>query len=559
MVKVLEKINIAEGKRDLSFKTEDVFDFNDVYGENVDPRNFFIDENARTINRGRNKANDCIRRYIMSYDTFMETFKDSIFDMFGATKYVKPAGSADANYYQFFQQPVGIRGDQVEVLFYWARRPDKLVLMANDVVIYNGPNPYNHKQLPFAAASDVTRLRGFWARGESQLLESIQDELTTTRRMRLDRNYMDIFKMFLVSESENLDDDEAIVAPSRFLTVRDPVNGIRALEYGPVSPNAYQEEDRLKQDGREVTGVTSPMSSGTATEAAIFKEATMKVLQYKVWRWSRELLWDIYALRVPNIVQFYSEPNIEQIVGAQKAAEFRRIMTQNIQLKSKPTGELIEERRKGFYFFDVSPSDVVPTYGKYNLRIVGEASFPLSKPLRQQQVEKFFASPVAQAAMQSGYWDIKKAADIYAKEYDYDPDDLKQSTEEEPDVQGASEGKLIEIAGKKNEMMLAGQALPPTPYSTRAHTDLHLALMESERFKQALASNPQLSEIFSNHVLGEEKAQGMREQGSEEDALMSSYGGGSSTSEGILAGEAKATQPSMVKGAEFTPMGMMNK
>jgi hypothetical protein len=42
----------------------------------------------------------------------METFKDSIFDMFGATKYVKPAGSADANYYQFFQQPVGIRGDQ---------------------------------------------------------------------------------------------------------------------------------------------------------------------------------------------------------------------------------------------------------------------------------------------------------------------------------------------------------------------------------------------------------------------------------------------------------------
>jgi predicted alternative tryptophan synthase beta-subunit len=83
-------------------------------------------------------------------------------------------------------------------------------------------------------------------------------------------------------------------------------------------------------------------------------------------------------------------------------------------------------------------------------------------------------------------------------------------------------------------MMLAGQALHRTPYSTRAHTDLHLALMESERFKQALASNPQLSEIFSNHVLGEEKAQGMREQGSEEDALMSSYGGGSSTSEGII-------------------------
>ncbi len=562
VVKNLKKIEFEKEKQKFVFEDSEVYDFNDVFGETVDLENFFIDPLARTINRGKKKANDVIRRYIMNYDTFMETFKGTVYDMFGATSYVRTGASASSDYWQFYMPPTGLAADGVEVLFYWARRPDKLILMANDVVIYNGPNPYRHKQLPFAGASDVSRLKGFWARSQPNLLESIQDELTTLRRMRIDRQHMDIYKMFLMPDRDTIEDEEGIVAPSRFLYVSDP-SAVKTLEYGDINPSAYMEEDRLRQDGREVTGVNSPQPSGTATEAAIFKEATMKVLQAKVWKISREFLNDIVMLRASNISQFYSEPNIEKMVGEEKASEFRRIITNDVELKMTQDGKLLEERKKGTYFFDIDPKFIMPKHGRFYIKPISEPAFPLSKPLRQQQLDKFTASPVVQAAIMNKYWDVNKVADKYAEEYDFDSDDFKASPSGTiTGDRGFSEEKLIEIAGVENEGMVGGKEIPSTPYATRGHTMLHIAFMDSDAFKQAVRQDPKVVAAFAKHIMGEDTAQKLRGGGEEEQMIAQNnrgMAGGNSTSQGIMAGGAKATNPSKVVGAEETPMGMMYK
>src|SRR4030043_362171 len=67
-VRVLKKFDMEKNVEEYKKKT--IYDFDDVYGENVNLRDFFKDEMARTINMGRYKANDCIRRYIMNFDTF---------------------------------------------------------------------------------------------------------------------------------------------------------------------------------------------------------------------------------------------------------------------------------------------------------------------------------------------------------------------------------------------------------------------------------------------------------------------------------------------------------
>ena len=407
-VQILKKFNLETKEEE--YEKKDVYDYDDVYGSTVNIRNFFLDPAARTINNGKHKANDAIRRYIMSHTTFMENFKDSIWDQFGDVKHVKPGG--DLNYYQFYTPPENInKDDEVEVLFYWGRRPDKMIIMANDVVIRDGPNPYAHKQLPFAEGSDVPRLNQFWARGEPALLESIQDEMTTIRRMRIDRQHMDIWKMFLVSNRENLDEDEAIVAPSRFLFVDDPKNSIVPLEYKDVNPSAYQEEDRLKQDGREVTGIESPQPAGTATEAAIFKESTMKALRLKIWLLSRELMTNIVRLRVPNITQYYSIPKAVEVLGEKKVAEYRKIRTNNMNLELKKDGTLLEEESKDDHFFVVLPEMITPQYGGFDLKMSGEPSFPVSKPLQQQKVAEFMQHPVVMGAIQNSYYSVNKMAD----------------------------------------------------------------------------------------------------------------------------------------------------
>lgn len=547
-VKYLKKFDLEKNEEE--YVKKDIYDYNDVYGESVSLFDFYIDPIARTINRGKYKADDCIRRYIMSYNAFMESFKGTIFDQFGATKYVRAGKGTD--YYQYYQPGNSTnQGEQVEVLWYWGRRPDKLIIVANDVVIRDGPNPFRHKQLPFAEGSDVPSLYSFYGMGEPHLLESIQDELTTLRRMRIDRQHLDIWKMFLVNNREDLDEDEAIVAPSRFIHVDDPVNGIRALDYDDINPSAYMEEDRLKQDGREVTGVTSPQPSSTATDAAIQKESTMRALRMKIWLLSRELLTGIIRLRTPNIVQYYSTPRVEGIVGEDKMTLFREIRTKDVQLELGRDGMLVEKDDKGDHFFEVKPDMIEPYYGGYDLKFSAEPSLPVSKPLLQQKFNELSNNPIVMLAIQNGYYDPGKIADKGFEVNDYDPEQFKANADANPQNK-IDQTQLLELANRENEQIAKGVAVPSTPYASRQHTNIHLAYMDSKAFTGI--PQDKFMTVLQNmmaHIQGEGAAQDMRSQGG---GQMPTPGQpAQSVGQGVMGSESKAAMPNMAIGAENVP------
>lgn len=549
-VKVLSKFDVEKGIEE--YKTKDVDDFNDVYGECVSLWDFYIDPMARTINMGRYKANDCLRRYIMNLDTFRETFKGPIWNPLNAVQYVRAGG--DLNYYQFYTPPEGINKDnQVEVLFYYARRPDKFIIIANDVVIRDGPNPYAHKQLPFAEGSDVPRMDKFYANGEPALLESIQDELTTLRRMRIDRQHMDLWKMFLVSSRDNLDDEDAIIAPSRFITVDDP-DSVKPLEYRDINPSAYKEEELLKQDGRQVTGIESPQSAGTATESAIFKESTMKSLRMKIWLLSRQLLTGVVRLRVPNIVQFYSTPTVEKIVGEEKMAKYRTIRTTDIALEFTKDGKVVEKKEKGDHFFEVTPDMINPMYGGFDYKLSAEPTFPISKPLLQQKVNELTQHPIIQGAVASGYYELGKLADWMMEINDKDPEEFKTAQNKPPII---DETQLLELANRENEIMLKGKRVEPTAYASRAHTDIHLAFMSSEPFKQATRT-ANVMENFTYHIMGESKAQELRGQAEPQGGAVGGVAQPpQNEAQGIQQGQAQATQPAMALGPTGQSQGIV--
>jgi hypothetical protein len=548
VVKELKNFDMVKGEEE--YVKKDMYDFDDVFGENVSLFDFYIDPKARTINRGRYKADDCIRRYTMSYDAFMETFKGSIFDQFGHCQYVK--AGATSEYYQYYEPNESLTAqDNVELLWYWGRTADKLIIVANDVVIRDGPNPYAHKQLPFAEGSDVPDLYSFYGKGEPTLLESIQDELTTLRRMRIDRQHLDIWKMFIVSNRENLDEDEAIVAPSRFLYVDDPTNSIKALEYGDVNPSAYREEALLKEDGREVTGLMSPQPSSTATDAAIQKEATMRALRLKIWLLSRELLTNIIRLRVSNIVQFYSTPKVENIVGEGRMPQFRQIRTQDTVLEFGRDGQMIEKKVKGDHFFEIRPEMIIPYHKGYDLKLSAEPTLPISKPLLQQKVNELSNNPIVISAIEQGYYHAGKIADKIFEVNDFDSEIFKQAPQGE-EQSPVNEEMLLELANRENEMILAGQRVPPTPYASRSHTNIHLAFMDSEKFKSA--PQAKFQEVLGNmvyHAMGEGQAQEARSKGGTQLPVAGQPQMG--VGPGVEASETKAAMPGRMIGAEGVP------
>lgn len=525
-----------KGKRLPEYNETEIFEYDDCYMESVSPYELYFDEVARTINRGPYKCRDAIRRYIMKLDDFKTFFSGDVWDPFNNVRFVRPGG--DTNWYSFYQPPNDVdKGEEVEVLWYWSRSPnDSLRIVANDVLIKDGPNPYKHKQIPFAMTYDVKRPHKFYHKGEPKLLESIQKELNIIRRMITDRNHLDIDKMWLIGRNETFNEDDTISRPHGYIRVDDPSN-YKPLEYGDIPASVSLTLQEINKDATRVTGVNDRFSIGatpiTATDAAIKKEQMMQSIKAKLRRLEKGFLVDIGRMRVSNIIQFYSQPKLEKILGdagtqefeRQKAEairqgflvetggktykkEFRNIRVKGKELAPDARGEIQEFPKQGYSFFDLKPEYFVPVArGGFQIRFEAGSTMPVSKALMVKQTQDAVTQLMPLASAGIGY-DPVKLGDELLKSLDKDPEDFKIESAEQ-DVSQAREEILINLASQENEEVTKGSPIPElgTPYATAAHTKIHLAYMRSPKGQGMPDTNFRL---LSKHAMGEITAQEMR-------------------------------------------------
>jgi hypothetical protein len=532
--------------KDKDGKKQRMVEFDDCYLEPVRLWDFFIDEVARGFT-GPYAAQDCIRRYIMDYDDF-RTFFQGKWDPMGNAELVKPGG--DTNYYEFYIPPDRIEHSrQVEVLWYWNKPSDLLSIVANDVNVFYDANPYKHKQLPFVRAIDIKRPHQFYGKGECEILESLQDEINTLRRMTIDRNHLDIDKPVFVNDTLTLEDEDTIARPHGIIPVGD-VSGIKFAEYSDIPASVFQQLNMLNDDKVRITGMDerqqSVAGSGTATEASILKEATLKRMNMKMWHMKNDTLIDIGRLRVENILQFYTQPKLEKILNdkqMQDAQAMGRLVKQNGQNyeANYRNVRLIDQQfglnpdtqepeitpSKGFTFFEALPEYFLPEKGGYDIIIKGTESIPLSKPLMQQKADEMYDRLVKNPAI-----DISKLSSYLLKSRDLDPDDFIKAPQGQPGqpgqgqqpgqpgqpgqqggqqglIQGQGLQKIIDLAGIENSEMLKGNKIGPTPFAPVAHTQVHLEFMKSKDFKES--KDPKILQIFATHVMGEIMAQHARQ------------------------------------------------
>jgi len=514
------KIKTKDGKE------QDVFEFDNCYLEPVRLWDFFIDERARAFS-GPHGANDCIRRYIMDYDDFRNFFRGEVWDPKKRASLVKPGG--DTNYYEFYKPPERMEHDrEVEVLWYWNKPKDLLAIIANDVNVKYGPNPYKHKQLPFVRAIDVKRPYQFYGKGEAELLESLQDEVNTLRRMIIDRNHLDIDKPILVSDTLTIEDDDAITRPHGLIPVGD-VNAAKPLEYSDIPKSVFMSLEMLNDDKIRVTGMDerqqSVAAAGTATEAAILKEATMKRLGMKIWNIKNDTLVDVGKLRVANIMQFYAQPKLEEIIGEDRVAKAEaegtlvksngrnyresyrniRLKDQKVQVNQK-TGQTTLSPFKGNTFFEADPKFFLPTHGGYDIRYKATSALPISKPLEQQKADEMYDRLAGNPTV-----DPWKLAEFLIKSRDEDPDEFRVQKPGEQQPKGVQLKQMIDLAGIENDEMLKGNPIKSTPYASPAHTEMHIEFMRSDKFKEDIPEDSKVLQIFTDHVTGEIMAQQSRQ------------------------------------------------
>lgn len=550
--RIVQQILETKANGERKYKNIEINDFDDVYLEHVRLQEVWFDEYARSLN-GTYAAKDCVRRVVMNIDDFKNFFKGPIWDPLGNAKYVSPGG--DVNYYEYYKPSEGIdHSRQVEVYWYWTTREtpgrpnvsDGLYIVANDVMIVHGPNPYNHKRLPFVRQVDILKANTFYGKGESQLLESIQEEQTTLRRMIIDRNHLDIDKMFLLSNREtDLSDEDLIARPHGVINVEDIAN-VKPLEYGDIPTSTYKSLEMLSDDAVRITGqddrMQSVQSPTTATQAAILKEATLKRLRTKIWLLRNLTLYNVGLLRESNIRQFYSVPKVEKIVGqkgtdtyysrVRDAYKSGRLQMKNgipyeqkyktIRLSNQKLvigeNDISLQKSKEPTFFEATPELITPMYGSFDVKISPMPSIPVSKPLMQEKASAMFDRLIQLPQI----YDPSKLGDALLEVHDYDPDEFKPDKSVQEQLSSNMVGKSLQVAQVENQELMRGKELPPTPYAMEPHTEAHIAMINSPEMMALPPDSPILAGLV-RHIQGELQAQQQRQTAMSSQPGMNGY------------------------------------
>lgn len=267
------------------YTKREVVEFNDIYRENLDPWNVWIDDMALPNNQF--SLRDWAWRKVYPLDTFKEEFAG-----WKLTELVEPggitterlSGKSSTN----VQEKKFKEKDLVEVHFYENRIKDQFVVIANGVPVVIAPLPISDnkglKKLSlWQAYWNLRSATSSYGIGIYEAMRHDQDLLDKIRNMTIDQLVMSIYKMFFFQGTQSLTETGDIkIAPGVGKQVLDPKN-ISWLQVPGPGNEAWLGLERFRKDLDEASGITDPLlgsvTGKTAFEIAQAKEAALKRLK----------------------------------------------------------------------------------------------------------------------------------------------------------------------------------------------------------------------------------------------------------------------------------------
>lgn len=499
----------------ITYKEQEITDFDDDYTQWVPNEFIFIDEKATSID----EAVDGFEREIINIEEFHRKYgnKPGFFD----TQYVIAGG--DVSNRSFFQLPQDITNQDVEVLHYMNRSTDAYWCCANNITIYDGPLPSYHKELPWTPLYQYRVPGQFWGMGIPKVIHYLSEERRSIRNLNMDRQKLSIQKMFLHNSSFDIDDEDLVTRPHGLISVDtggQPLSSaIVPVEYGDVPASYFKTEEILLEDIRRAHGIDDRIqgvpAGGTATEAAILKESSLKRVNLISITNEMDSVVRIGRLKWSNIQNGYTTARIESITEDNEEKEKKVYRTVSIPGKKF---EIVDENgKKSLRMSDVQGASALTLKkkfakyieGNYDVYVDAEIFTPISKAIDQTKKTEMFSLMLSNPATLA-LLDLNGAAADVLKVNNIKPENwLKQSMGKE-DMQM--------LAESENMVMFAGQPLSGTKDATEDHTLVHLMFTKTQEF---LSAPHQIQQIIMDHILQEHDANPAT--GSSAD-LLSAYG-----------------------------------
>ena len=485
------------------WKKKEIYDFDDVFFEAVNPRYFWVDESANTMS----KAIDCARLYVYSEQAF-----HSIFDKkFTKAKEVRASGLVKMDD-EFFKPFVGneIHEREIGVYKYTNKAKDVTWWIANGVLLNEAddPIPFHHKQLPYVEIKLAPYDKyTFYGLSLPRLIEDLQSETNTLRNMSVDQGHLNIFSPFFYSADEDLDESTFVVEPGVGIPVTDPTS-FNFFKQQQVGPDAYQLMDRFDDDIKQATGFDMSLqglpSGGTATEKTILKETSLKRINLYL-RFLEELsMPDFAEIWGDTLQQFYFiSSDVRKRKKKDKEGNEKEEIFRSIKIPKADKGLYRATASVGeFNFLEVKPHDIRGSFD-FNTRI--GTSISISKELDKQVKLQLYSIMGVDPLVKRE----KLVVDVL-QAHELDPEEYMTVTQE------IDMSQSIALAEEHNKQILAGQEPQIIEeLITVEHIQIHDALIQSgdlDRKTEQLAKKHVLEEMRLSSVsgVGKDKEQGMQ-------------------------------------------------
>ena len=255
------------------------------------------------------------------YNTFLETFSDT--EMFKNVDKVKkgkwsmPNVASDTIYKEYYSDDK----NQVIAFEHWNKMRDELVIIANGVIIYDGPNPFDHKELPFVDYIDRLQFNTYVGEGEPQRIATICDSINAFINIAIDKEKKAGSGINLLDDNlSDFDDVASVFGTSSIARVSNPKDAFVHYEMPGMSGTTSNIISMLMDYLIYATGVdfrqiTDLNASTQATVAAIRREIAQGRLNLNVRRNENRGYKRLGWLLMKTVQQFYPIPLVEKLSG----------------------------------------------------------------------------------------------------------------------------------------------------------------------------------------------------------------------------------------------------
>ena len=463
---------LKDGNGDLKLEKCVELHYDDVVVDNLYPQDVWLHPLATCVA-------DSPWAYIRKrYDasTFLEMTSDNEF--YKNIEYVKPGSFFEGwdNGGQTLWRQIHDANDMVVVMEKWDKIKDEVTIYANNVEIYYGPNPYNHKEIPLADFRNRLQYNTYLGESEMQRISTIADALNAFINIAIDKEKRAASGLNLMDNNlSDVDDVTMLFDPTKAFRVDDPKNSFVHYEMPGMNSSTNTMIQMLMDFLVYATGIDyrqiSDLASSTkATVAALRREIAQQRINLNVNRNEncgvKRQGWLIGRM----VMQYYTQPLLERLSARQlgKDGNDPKLETGKLSYRQIRIGdyEIEEKAEKGKYktdslrikgkkdgavsFFEARP-EYLGLLGDIDVRVVPGSTMAAIAELQKTKAQEYIKvatevlePPTEEGAAPKPYLSIKYGLEEYVKSMGYDLDRAFDTNDKEGETAAMDEaGSLL--------------------------------------------------------------------------------------------------------------------